>query len=255
VIDDAVRLSRAPRQNGVRPAADPLFRSAALYAGPRVTAVVLSGTLDDAALGSATVERRGGRVVVQDPDEADYEGMPRSAIAATREPVVAAASRLAGVVIRLAKQEEAAPPGDQEPDPELAAEVSGLLAGSFETDVSSRTFSDLTCPDCGGPLYLSHGERMQTYDCLVGHRWTPKSLLEQHSSSVERAIWVTIRSLEERVRLSSRLADSARARGHALSAGQFAMAATEAKRSADTLRAAVNGMTTQVAGEPEGGVS
>jgi two-component system, chemotaxis family, protein-glutamate methylesterase/glutaminase len=255
VIENAVRLSRAPRQNGVRPAADPLFRSAALHAGPRVTGVVLSGTLDDAALGSGTVERRGGRVVVQDPDDADYEGMPRSAIAATRQPVVAAASSLGGLVTRLAKQQEAAPPGDQEPDAELVAEVSGLLAGSFETDLRSRTFSDLTCPDCGGPLYLSHGERTQTYDCLVGHRWTPQSLLEQHSASVERAIWAAIRSLEERAKLSSRLASTALTRGRARSAGQFAAAAQEAKRSADTLRAAVTGMTTEVAGEPEGGVS
>lgn len=254
VVENTVRLSRAPRQNGVRPAADPLFRSAALYAGPRVTGVVLSGTLDDAALGSATVERRGGRVVVQDPGDADYQGMPRSTIAATRQPVVTAASGLAGVVTRLAKQQEAAPPGGQEPDPELAAEVSGLLAGSFETDRRSSTFSDLTCPDCGGPLYLSYGERTQTYDCLVGHRWTPQSLLEQHSATVERAILAAIGSLEERAKLSSRLASAALAHGRARSAGQFAKAAQEAKRSADTLRAAVNGMATEVAGEPEGGV-
>ena len=83
VVKDTVRLSRGPRQHRVRPAADPLFRSVALYAGPRTIAVVLSGTLDDAALGSATVESRGGRAVVQDPDDTEYDSMPRNAIAVT----------------------------------------------------------------------------------------------------------------------------------------------------------------------------
>src|SRR5215472_4247333 len=88
VIKDTVRVSHGPRQNGVRPAADPLFRSAALHTGPRVTAVVLSGTLDDAALGSATVERRGGQVVVQEPADCDYDSMPRSAISVTEHPII-----------------------------------------------------------------------------------------------------------------------------------------------------------------------
>src|SRR5215475_3322052 len=88
VVQDAVRLSRGPRQNGVRPAADPLFRSAALNGGPRVTAVVLSGTLDDAALGSATVERLGGQVVVQDPAEAEHDSMPRNTIGVTRHAII-----------------------------------------------------------------------------------------------------------------------------------------------------------------------
>jgi two-component system, chemotaxis family, protein-glutamate methylesterase/glutaminase len=252
VVQGAVRLSRGPRQNGVRPAADPLFRSAALHAGPRVTAVVLSGTLDDAALGSATVERLGGQVIVQDPDDADYDSMPRNAIGVTKHPVVVRASAIGGQVTRLVRQEtDMAPLGAQEPDEELAAEISGLLAGSPETNTQSRSYSDLTCPECGGPLYFYQGERTETYDCLVGHRWSPHSLLEEQSSSVERALWLAIRSLEERARLTGRLADAARERGHVLSASQFAGAAEEAKRSADALREAVNGMTVEVAAEPE----
>jgi two-component system chemotaxis response regulator CheB len=252
VIQDAVRLSRGPRQNGVRPAADPLFRSAALHAGPRVTAVVLSGSLDDAALGSATVERLGGQVIVQDPADADYDSMPRNAIGVTKHPIVVPASALAGQVLRLAGQEgDMTLPSAEEPDEELAAEISGLLAGSPETNTQSRVYSDLTCPDCGGPLYFYQGERTATYDCLVGHRWSPQSLLEGQSSSVERALWLAIRSLDERARLTGRLADAARERGHVLTASQFAEAADEAKRSADDLREAVNSMTVEVAAEPE----
>jgi two-component system chemotaxis response regulator CheB len=143
-----------------------------------------------------------------------------------------------------------APHATPAPDEELAAEIAGLLAGSPETDTRSRSYSDLTCPECGGPLYFSRGERAETYDCLVGHRWSPQTLFEEQSSSVERALWLAVRFLEERAGLTGRLADAATKRGHLLSAGQFSKAAEEAKRSADILREAVNGITTQVAAEP-----
>jgi two-component system chemotaxis response regulator CheB len=104
IADGRTRLSRGPKQNGLRPAADPLFRSAALFGGPRTTAVVLSGTLDDAALGSATVERQGGAVLVQDPAEAAYQGMPQSALAVTQRATVLEAGQLAAAITQLATQ-------------------------------------------------------------------------------------------------------------------------------------------------------
>ncbi|MEV4457771.1 chemotaxis protein CheB [Microbispora sp. NPDC049633] len=95
VDDGAVRLSRGPRHNGHRPAADPLFLSAAAFAGPRTLAVILSGTLDDGARGCAEVERRGGLVAVQDPEESPFDGMPRAAIAATTRPAVSSVRGIA----------------------------------------------------------------------------------------------------------------------------------------------------------------
>jgi two-component system chemotaxis response regulator CheB len=149
IVKDTVRLSRGPRQNGVRPAADPLFRSAALHAGPRTTAVVLSGAMDDAALGSATVERRGGRVVVQDPADAEYDSMPRNAIAATSDAIVVPTAEIAGQVIRLATEEAAMAPADAfPPDEELAAELDRLWQAE---DVIRDVASGMTTEVAPGP--------------------------------------------------------------------------------------------------------
>jgi two-component system chemotaxis response regulator CheB len=240
IANGAIRLSRGPRQNGVRPAADPLFRSAALYGGPRVVAVVLSGTLDDAALGCATVERCGGLVLVQDPREASYPGMPGSALAVTQRAAVLPVTELAQVIRELADETVTLPAGD--PAPDLVREVNLLLGGDLELNLAGHPYSGFTCPDCGGPLYSGKENTASTYDCVVGHSWSPQSLLEGQSVAVERALWLAIRSLDERARLTGRLAAEAHERGRQISASRFRMSASEAAQAAGRMREITSGL-------------
>lgn len=75
-IDAAVAYSR--------PSIDVLFESAADAYAERLIAIVLTGANSDGARGVARIKKKGGFVIVQDPETADSPEMPRAAIGATR---------------------------------------------------------------------------------------------------------------------------------------------------------------------------
>ena len=73
-------LSDAPPVWFARPAADPLFRSAAEMFGARTLAVILTGKLCDGADGAVAIRNAGGVVLAQDPATCRAPGMPRAAL-------------------------------------------------------------------------------------------------------------------------------------------------------------------------------
>lgn len=75
-----LRLTDLDREAGRRVAVDLFFRSLADSHGPHAAAVVLSGADGDGALGVKRIKERGGLTIAQDPDEAEHNSMPRSAI-------------------------------------------------------------------------------------------------------------------------------------------------------------------------------
>ncbi len=81
VRNGAIRLSRPPARQGVRMPLDFLLESLAAEFGERAVCAILSGTGTDGSIGAKAIKEVGGLVIAQDPEEADYDGMPRSAIA------------------------------------------------------------------------------------------------------------------------------------------------------------------------------
>ena len=75
-------LSTDRRVRFSRPSIDVLFESAADAYRERVLGVLLTGTGDDGAVGMASIKRRGGLTVAEDPRTAERGAMPAAAIAA-----------------------------------------------------------------------------------------------------------------------------------------------------------------------------
>jgi two-component system chemotaxis response regulator CheB len=109
VNGDQIQLSRGPKENGHRPAIDPLFRTAARSYGPRVIAVLLSGTLDDGADGMRVVKACGGLTAVQRPEDALFGDMPSNAMQLVPVDHVESAAGLGPLLTRLVSQPAAVP--------------------------------------------------------------------------------------------------------------------------------------------------
>lgn len=204
-----VRLSGGPRENGHRPAVDPLFRSAARAHGPRVIAIVLSGNLDDGAAGARLVKQSGGTVLAQDPADALYPDMPAHTAAVTGVDGILSADAMPERIGRLLEEpvadrddesvEEREEREEREDDELAAAELA--LAG---------TPSELSCPECGGQLWERDEGPLVRFACRVGHVFSPESLIAEHGKELERALWSAMRGLEERADLYRRMARRAR---------------------------------------------
>jgi two-component system, chemotaxis family, protein-glutamate methylesterase/glutaminase len=230
-----VHLARGPRENGHRPAVDPLFRSAAREYATRVVGVVLSGALDDGSAGLAAVKARGGLAVVQDPADALYAGMPGNALRQVAVDHVLPAAALGGLLARLATEPATEPPGPVPADMQQELEMEGFSLDAMEGEHPGAP-SGFSCPDCNGVLWGIQDGGLERFRCRVGHAWSPESLLARQSESLESALWIALRSLEERAALARRLAAPARGRGHTISAARFEEQATEAQQAARVVR-------------------
>lgn len=78
--DRTLALSESELVHFVRPSADLLFESVAAVFRDQTIGVVLTGTGRDGAMGVTAIKKLGGTVIAQDPDSAEFPGMPDEAI-------------------------------------------------------------------------------------------------------------------------------------------------------------------------------
>jgi two-component system, chemotaxis family, protein-glutamate methylesterase/glutaminase len=235
-----IRLVRGPRENGHRPAIDPMFRSAAVAFGPRVIGVVLTGNLDDGTGGLAAIKRRGGLALVQDPEDALFPSMPHSAIEHVPVDRVAPIRAMWPALDVLMKtpieKREYAIMSDDAIENELAA---AKLSAIEQPEHHPGHVSAFSCPDCGGVLWeLKDGDFVR-FRCRVGHAWTGEGLVAKQSDILDEALWTALRSLEESVSLTRQLAKRHKERGNQRLAERFERQTSEIEARADVIRAAL----------------
>lgn len=209
---DRIRVIRGPRENRMRPAIDPLFRSAAVAYKSYATGVILTGMLDDGTAGLQAIKACGGMAIVQDPDDAAYSSMPESAIANVAVDRIASLEEIPKILKERVRQTpkiitkipadlllEAPITQDAITQPETMAEIGTPVAHS--------------CPSCGGPLWQIGDNSLLRYRCHVGHGFTSSTLVEEQSEATEKALWIALRTLEERSRLLKNMSDRYSKRG------------------------------------------
>ena len=230
-------VSRGPKENGHRPAIDPLLRSLALHIGHGAVGVVLSGALDDGASGLLDLVRHGGTAMVQAPEDALYPSMPRAALEQVPGAVVGSAREL-GVSLGHVLEREVLTGGTAGMSTRLSWEVGVVqqeVAGVTDRDLSTSP-AGLACPDCSGPLFELPDGGFVRYRCRVGHAWSQRSLMYEQDRSVESALYTALRVLEDKVALQRRVAATAELQGAVHVVSMAEKAADEAAHSAAVLR-------------------
>ena len=230
-----VHVARGPRENGHRPAVDPLFRTAAQQYGRRVIGVVLSGNLDDGTAGLAAVKSRGGIAIVQNPDEALFSGMPRSAIENVDVDHILPLNAIAPFLVRLAQEQVEEKADSVSAQMEIETDLVELDMAAHSKYERPGTPSGFACPDCGGALW-ELGDGMLRFRCRTGHAFSGETLLAEQSEALETALWSGLRALEERAALAHRMFKGAHDRNQTRSAQRFAQQEQEAQQNATVIR-------------------
>ena len=188
-----IEVVRGPKENGFRPAADVLFRTASAAYGSRVIGVVLSGYQDCGTAGMISIKARGGVSVVQDPASASSPEMPRSVLANVDVDHVVHPIELSGLLTKLVSM----PPSESTVPDQYVRQLEGTEQGPR---------SDVVCPICMGVLTETQPGVFEHFRCHTGHAFSLPSLVTEQSEQLERALWAAIRALEESAALAERLA-------------------------------------------------
>lgn len=139
MVDGTIQLS--DREPGQHAPIDLFFTTLGDAYGPASVAVVMSGTGSDGSVGLRRLKEAGGITIAQKPEEAEYDSMPRSAMATGQVDMVLAAGEMPGEIIRIQRSNTELPTGAEAESPPATDEailrqIFGRLRGKTGHDFS-----------------------------------------------------------------------------------------------------------------------
>ncbi|MCO5975525.1 chemotaxis protein CheB [Ideonella oryzae] len=135
-------LPTQPR--GRRLPVDVLFSSMARERGARAVGVVLSGMGEDGTLGLQAIKSQGGLTLAQQPDSAQFDAMPRNAIAAGCVDIVAVPGDMPARIVALTRAPPLAGPAEAGVSEEAVAAADAAPLATILALVQEHTRHDLT---------------------------------------------------------------------------------------------------------------
>ena len=128
VLGGLLHLAEPSQPRGQRLPIDVLFSSLARALGERAIGIVLSGMGSDGTLGLRAIKSQGGLTLAQEPDSAQFDSMPRSAIGAGCADITALPTDMPARILKVTGvQSPAQPDGATRPRPSALAHILDLL--------------------------------------------------------------------------------------------------------------------------------
>lgn len=166
-IDTHLRLTKLEQHRLERAPIDHFLRTLASTHDGDAIAVVLTGTGSDGTLGVKDVKANGGVVIVQDPSEAEYDGMPQSAIATGMVDFVLPVAEIPECILRFLRVRPrlpvaAEPEGVSQRESNLLHKVFEQLRARADRDFSRYKRSTIL-RRIARRMQLNHIEDLATY--------------------------------------------------------------------------------------------
>jgi len=146
VVRGQLHLDQPSQPRGLRLPIDVLFCSLAREQGERAIGVVLSGMGSDGTVGLQAIKAQGGLTLAQQPESAQFDSMPKSAIAAVSADIIAPPSELPLRILRVLAAQRATPLQGAAADdsrPQVLNSILGLLREHSKHDLSLYKTSTL----------------------------------------------------------------------------------------------------------------